>query len=184
VPGWDGGIAAVPGLGLHWLSVRLWRFVIQTGAVLAGKCVGCKVVGDRPKAGHDTLASANWRETGHRKVIWAGQYSAFRRGRGDGDITGFRLVTKTGGAWLASLIGVVRVALTMTIVVALETIILLIVSSLIRMRVLLLGRLSVLLTLLLGLVHGVQDTKVMFCVLEEGLRGNPVSTAGCIATQL
>lgn len=72
-----------------------------------------------------------------------------------------------------------------TVFVALVTIALLIAPALIALRVLLLLRsLTAALTLLLGLIHGVQDTEVMFGVLEECLGRHPVSTTCRVATKL
>jgi hypothetical protein len=49
---------------------------------------------------------------------------------------------------------------------------------------LLLLRLAVRLVLLLSLIHGIQNTEVMFRVLEVGFCRNPVSTTGRVAAEL
>ena len=72
---------------------------------------------------------------------------------------------------------------TLALVVALVAVALLIVPALVALRVLL-RRLAVRLPLLLRLVHRVQDTEVMFRVLEERFRRHPVATAGRVAAEL
>ena len=109
--------------------------------------------------------------------------SAFGWGRGDGDLSGFRLVAQAGRTLVVPLIAVVLVAL--AIFVALVTIALLVVPALIGLRMLLLlRRLTIRLALLLGLVHRVKNAEVMFRVLEEGFCRHPVSTAGRVAAEL
>jgi hypothetical protein len=83
---------------------------------------------------------------------------------------------------VVALFAVVLVAL--AILVALVTVALLVVPALVGLGMLLLWRLTARLALLLGLVHGVNNTEVMFRVLEERFRRHPVSTAGRIAAEL
>jgi hypothetical protein len=80
---------------------------------------------------------------------------------------------------LFSVIGVTR---GLTVVVALIAVALLVASSLIGL--LLLRSLTVGLTLLLRLIHRIQNAEVMFSVLKERFRGHPVSTARRIAAKL
>jgi hypothetical protein len=82
------------------------------------------------------------------------------------------------------LLAIIRIALALAIFVALVTVTLLIVSALVGLRVLLLRGLTIGLALLLSLVHGVQDAKVMFRMLEERFCGYPIATTGGIATEL
>jgi hypothetical protein len=110
--------------------------------------------------------------------------SALGWGCGDRDFASFRLVAQARGALVAPLIAVVGVALTLAVIVALVIVALLVVPALVGLRLLLLRCLAVRLSLLLGLVHGVQDTEVMFCMLEESFRCYPVTTAGRIAAKL
>ena len=107
--------------------------------------------------------------------------SAFRWRGGDRDVAGFRLVAQARGPLIVPLIAVVLVA--MAVFVALVAVALLEAPALVALRVLLRG-LPGWLTLLLRLVHGVQDTEVMFRMLEEGFGGHPVSTAGRVAAEL
>jgi len=110
--------------------------------------------------------------------------SAFRRCHGNRYFTRFRLVTQTWSPVIVPLLAVVLVAL--AVLVALEPIALLKAPALVALRVLLLLLLRGLtaLALLLRLVHRVQDTEVMFRVLEERLGCHPVATACRVATKL
>ena len=83
---------------------------------------------------------------------------------------------------IVSLLGVVVLAL--AVLIALVAVVLLVTPALVALRVLLLWGLSGWLALLLRLIHRVQDTKVMFRVLEEGFSGNPISAAGRVAAEL
>jgi hypothetical protein len=105
-------------------------------------------------------------------------FSAFRRGGGDRNFAGLRLVAHAR----SPLVIVVLVAV--AVLVALVTITLLKTPALVALRVLLLWGLPGGLPLLLRLVHRIQDTEVMFRVLEEGFGGHPVPTAGSIPAEL
>jgi hypothetical protein len=108
--------------------------------------------------------------------------SAFRRSSGDGNFAGVGLVAHAGGTLLGAVVGL---TLALAVLVTLVTLTLLIVPALlITLRMLLLAALAVRLALLLGLVHGVQDTEVMFRMLEERLRRHSVATAGRVAPKL
>lgn len=103
--------------------------------------------------------------------------SAFRRGDSNRNFAGVGLIAHPGVA-LVAIVLVTRLA----IVVALVAVILLVAAALVAL--LLLRRLPVRLALLDGLVHGVEDTEVMFRMLEERFRRYPVAAAGRIAPEL
>jgi hypothetical protein len=138
--------------------------------------------GGRIKSGHDGVPDA----VGVTGVLAGrradGLRSAFGRGGGDWNLAGFRLIAHARGALVVALFAVVLVAL--AILVALVTVALLVVPALVGLGMLLLWRLTVRLPLLLGLVHGVKNTEVMFRVLEERFRCHPVSTTGRVAAEL
>ena len=94
------------------------------------------------------------------------------------------MIAHAGRPRVDLLFAVVGAALTLAVVVAPVAVALLVVPALIGLRVLLLGSLAIRRALLLRLVHRVQNAEVMFRVLEVGLRGDPVATAGRIAAEL
>ncbi len=106
---------------------------------------------------------------GHASALW--------RSRRHGDFAGLGLISHPRRA----LIGLVRFRTAgRSVVVALITLALLVVPP-VAARIL---ALTVLLALLSRLVHCVQYPKVVFRVLKETLRGNPVATAGSVASKL
>ncbi len=110
--------------------------------------------------------------------------SALRRGGGNWYFARVRLVAHAGGPHLGAL-SILGVAL--AVFVALEPFALLVIAALlVALGMLLATALVVLraLALLLRLVHGVQDAKVMFRMLEERFCCHPVATAGRIAAEL
>ncbi len=84
---------------------------------------------------------------------------------------------------VVSLLIVILLGLRLTVFIGLITITLLVIPALVALWVLL-RRLTVRLPLLLRLVHGIQDAKVMFGVLKECFRRHSVATAGRVASEL
>ena len=81
------------------------------------------------------------------------------------------------------MVAVVGVNLALAVFVPLIPVALLVIATLVCLRVLLLG-LTIWLALLLGLIHGIEDAKVMFGMLEECFRSHPVAAAGRVAPKL
>ena len=110
--------------------------------------------------------------------------SILGRGSRNWNFARLGLVAEAGSTLIVPLIRILRFVLTLSVVITLITIALLIIPALISLWVLLLRSLPVRLPLLLRLVHGIQDTEVMFRVLKERLRGNAIPAAGRVSAKL